>query len=201
MPAALLRRAFRSPLAWWACAALVAVLAAAQVGRLDDDAAARRAAWGTATVAVVAVRDLAPGDVVAADDVVVEQRPAAVLPAGSLGAPPVGRTVVAPILAGEAVVTRRLAPEGLSGVAALVPDGMRAVALPTAFEGPPLAVGDRVDVLATVDGPTTVVAPDAVVVDVGEAAVTVAVPVGDLDAVAYAVARGTVTLALVGGGE
>jgi pilus assembly protein CpaB len=205
-----LRRAFASPLAWWACAAVVALIAAAQVGRLDDEASARRQAWGAARVVVVARHDLAPGDVVGADDVVVVEWPTAVLPDGAVGEPPVGRTVTATILAGEAVVARRLAPDGLGGVAALVPEGMRAVAVPSAgglgVESPPLEVGDRVDVLATIDvldadvAPTGAVASDALVVAVGETAITVAVEAGDVEAVAYAVARGTVTLALVGAG-
>jgi pilus assembly protein CpaB len=209
-PSALLRRAFASPLAWWASASIVALVAAAQVGRLDDEASARRAAWGAASVVVVAVHELAPGEVIAASDVLVDRWPDAVLPDGAVGEPPVGRTVTATILAGEAVVARRLAPEGLGGVAALVPDGMRAVAVPSAgglgVEAPPLAVGDRVDVLATVDvldadvAPTGAVATDAVVVAVGETSTTVAVPATDVEAVAYAVARGTVTLALVGAG-
>jgi Flp pilus assembly protein CpaB len=188
--------------AWWACALAVALIAAVRVGRLDDDASARRAAWGASSVVVVASRDLAPGDVVAAADVVVDQWPVAVVPVGAVAEPPVGRTVVAPIVAGEAVVARRLAPAGLSGTAALVPDGMRAVAVPAGgsygLEVPPLAVGDRVDVLVTVDGPADVVAHDAVVVAVGETATTIAVDASEVPDVAAAVALGTVTLALVG---
>ena len=76
---------------------------------------------------------------------------------------------------------------------------------------PPLRLGDRVDVLATFDvldptdgsggaEPTGAVADGALVVDVSDDAVTVAVPATDAARVAFAVARGTVTLALVGAG-
>ncbi|MGH9138594.1 MAG: RcpC/CpaB family pilus assembly protein, partial [Acidimicrobiales bacterium] len=96
------------------------------------------------------------------------------------------------------------------GPAALVPAGHRALALPvTAGVGAPsVVVGDRVDVLAAFDmldepdtadvDPAGVVTAGAVVVDVGESAVTVAVPEDDAPRVAFAAARGTVTLALVG---
>ncbi|MBA2282806.1 MAG: hypothetical protein H0W25_16485, partial [Acidimicrobiia bacterium] len=48
--------------------------------------------------------------------------------------------------------------------------------------------------------PTGVVAHAATVVDVGDRAVTVAVPEADAPRLAFAAARGTVTLALVGAG-
>ena len=196
------RRARRSPAAWWSCAAVVAVLAVTRVG-----------AWGESRTVVVASGDLPPGHVVTLADVTVERWPVAVVPAGALADVPVGRTVTTPIVAGEAVVARRVAPDGLDGVAALLPEGHRAVAVPAAIDGfgagvPPLAVGDRVDVLATFDvyvdeggsgaEPTGVVAAEALVVDVGDGAVTVAVPERDAPQVAFAAARGTVTLALVG---
>jgi len=60
---------------------------------------------------------------------------------------------------------------------------------------PPLGVGDRVDLLAP-----DVVAAGALVVDVGEEAVTVAVPAEDADDVAAAVATSAVALALRGAG-
>lgn len=76
-------------------------------------------------------------------------------------------------------------------MAALVPAGGRAVAVPVADALPPLRRGDRVDVLAP-----SVVAADAVVLDVGETVVTVAVVAADAPRVADALARGPVTLAL-----
>jgi hypothetical protein len=68
-----------------------------------------------------------------------------------------------------------------------------------------LEVGDRVDVLATFDPgvsgdgePTFAVATGAVVVHVGDDAVTVAVRQAAAPRVAYALAAGTVTLVLSG---
>ena len=213
----LLRRARRSPAAWWAAAAALALFVATQVAALDDDAAARRQAWGDAVQVVVAARPLSAGDVVGPGDMTVQQWPAAMLPDGALAEVPAGRTVVAQIVAGEAVVADRVAPTGLRGVAALIPEGHRAIAVPSSSGGfgtdvPAFAVGDRVDVLATFDvidvddleasrsEPTGIVARDALVVDVTETAVTVAVLEHDTTRVAFAVARGTVTLALIGAG-
>ncbi len=76
--------------------------------------------------------------------------------------------------------------------------------MPTDVAGLTLQVGDVVDVLATVDAldtgaaPTVLVAPASAVVHVAEATVTVAVTVEQAPKVAYAVAAGIVSLALVG---
>lgn len=212
----LLRRARRSPALWWLAAAAVAAFATARVGSIDDEAEAARAAWGESVTVVVAARDLEPGQVVGPADVVLASWPRAVVPAGALAEVPDGRTVTAPIVAGEALASARIAPDGLSDVAALLPPGWRAVAIPAAGGGfggdlPPLAVGDHVDVLASVDAfdldagaagaePGGVVAESALVVDVSESAVTVGVPAARAPDVAFASTRGSVTLALVGAG-
>ncbi|HET7721777.1 MAG TPA: RcpC/CpaB family pilus assembly protein, partial [Acidimicrobiales bacterium] len=107
------------------------------------------------------------------------------------------------------LVEARLAPDGLSPVAARIPPGHRAVAVPTAAggfatEAPPVEVGDRVDVLATFDvlepdaPPTAPVARDALVIEVADSRISLAVEADDAAPVAFALARGTVTLALVG---
>ncbi|MGH9150176.1 MAG: hypothetical protein ACRD0F_07540, partial [Acidimicrobiales bacterium] len=63
---------------------------------------------------------------------------------------------------------------------------------------PPLTAGDRVDLLATVEGAATrSVAAGVVVVAADERTVTVAVTQADAVTVADAVVRGTVTVALV----
>jgi Flp pilus assembly protein CpaB len=128
--------------------------------------------------------------------------PAAFVPEGSLGATAaaVGRTVIVPLFRGGAVVASNLAPDGLQGLAALLPAGTRAVAVPTGTASVPLRRGDRVDVLATFDppaagqDPTFAVAEAALVVDVGPEAASVAVGPEEAKRVAFAVAGGTVTL-------
>src|SRR5581483_4684553 len=87
-----------------------------------------------------------------------------------------GRTVVAAIEAGEPLVRARLGPDGLRGVAALVPVGWRAVAVPVGDATVTLVVGDHVDLVVAVD----------------ERAVTVAVPADAAPHVASAVTTGAV---------
>jgi Flp pilus assembly protein CpaB len=114
----------------------------------------------------------------------------------------VGRTVVVPLFRGASVVVGNLAPDGLQGLAALLPADSVAVAVPTGTSSVPLRRGDRVDVLATFDPPapgeepTFAVAESALVVDVGPEAASVAVAPEAARRVAYAVAAGTVTLAV-----
>jgi Flp pilus assembly protein CpaB len=210
-----LRRLRRHPVARWVLAVVVAAVTASSVHRVAAAADAERQRWGEAVAVVVAGHDLAPGDVVSADDVVAATWPAAMVPAGATAstADAVGRTVGAAVVAGEVVLDVRLAPPGVTGAAALLPPGSRGIAVPAGPGTPTLAVGDHVDVLATVDvldvtegdaglavpEPTVRVAtavPVVAVADDGTA--TVGVPEPDATRVAFVTARGTVTLALVG---
>jgi Flp pilus assembly protein CpaB len=110
---------------------------------------------------------------------------------------------LADLVPGEVVVRSRLAPDGRRGAAALLPEGQRAIAVPGGAGRPPLRLGDRVDVLATLgddSGRTVVVVTGATVLDVDDQRdlVTIAVPPDDAPSVASAVATATVTLALSG---
>jgi len=199
-----LRRLARSPYAYWAAvvalAALTASTVAGQVGRAADQAAR----YGRLRPVVTATRPVEAGAVVRSADVAVRSVPAAFLPEGALASTGavVGRTVVVPLFRGAAVVAANLAPDGLAGLAALLPAGAQAVAVPTGNASLALQRGDRVDVLATFDpppageDPTFAVAEAALVVDVGPEAVAVAVQPEEAARVAYAVAAGVVTLVL-----
>jgi Flp pilus assembly protein CpaB len=106
------------------------------------------------------------------------------------------------VFEGAAVVSGNVAPEGLSGLAALLPAGARAVAVPTGAASVALRRGDRVDLLVTFDpppageAPTFPVAVAALVIDVGPEAAAVAVDPEEAVRVAYAVAAGVVTIVL-----
>ena len=117
---------------------------------------------------------------------------------------PVGRVVAAVILAGESIVTERVAPDGLRGPMAVAPADTRAIAIPTTEGGrPPVAVGDRVDVMAVaLEGSNRAerVASSSVVVAVSDEAVTVAVESDELAATARAALEATAVIALVGTG-
>jgi Flp pilus assembly protein CpaB len=133
------------------------------------------------------------------------QRARAELPDGAVTDVPVGAIAVDALVPGEVVVASRLAPAGLSPAAALLPAGTRGVAVPAGTTAMPLAVGDRVDVVAMLpfdlagpEGAAAVVAADATVVQVGEESVLVAVPEPDVPALARALAEGAVQLVLRG---
>jgi pilus assembly protein CpaB len=199
-----LRRFARSPFAYWAAVVALAACTASTIAYQVDRAGAQVARYGRLRPVVTAARPVEVGAVVRSADVVVRSMPAAFLPEGALGATGevVGRTVVVPLFRGAPVVVGQLAPDGVEGVAALLPAGGRAVAVPTGPASVALRRGDRVDVLATFDpppageDPTFPVAEAALVVDTGPEAVTVAVEAGEALRVAYAVAAGVVTLVL-----
>ena len=84
-------------------------------------------------------------------------------------------------------------------VAALLPAGTRGVTVPFGETTPPVAPGDRVDLMAAglgLDG--TALALDALIVAVDERSVVVAVRAAELPAVAGALVNGTVVVALSG---
>lgn len=201
------RRAAARPLVRRVAVALLAAATGLVVTSMITSAEAARDRWGRARAVVVATRDLAPGDTIDGSNVEVRNLPEAAASPTALREPPTGAVVSQPVVAGEALVEQRLAPGGLSGVAALVPAGQRAVAVPLGPVGsPPLSVGDLVDVLAVVpaEAGTATGAPafplvkDALVVDVGEQSVSVAVPDVDAPRLAWTLTMGSVVLALAG---
>lgn len=195
----------------WLLALGLAVVAAGVVWVRVDEAARTVAGLGRTRSVMVARRDLAVGDVISGDDLVTRELPVDAVPDssvdGSLPGAGDGRTVTAAIVAGEVVSSRRLAPEGVGGLAALVPAGRRAIAVPTADTGLRVEVGDRVDLLdptgePSYDGDTgsaaTIVARSAPVIAVDDRSVTIAVDIDEARTAASTLARGTPVLALTG---
>jgi pilus assembly protein CpaB len=199
-----LRRLARSPLAYWVAVVALAAFTASTIAGQVNRAGAQAAQYGRLQSVVTAARDVEIGTVVRSADVMVRAMPAAFLPEGAVTATDdvVGRTVRVPLFRGSPVVVGQFAPDGLEGLAALLPDGGRAVAVPTGPASVALRRGDRVDVLATFDpppageAPTFPVAEAALVVDIGPEAVAVAVAPQEAVRVAYAIAAGVVTLVL-----
>ena len=197
---------------WWLAAFVLAGATGLSVARLVGRAEARAARYGSARAVAVAARPLPAGATVAEGDVERRTVPVAFLPDAPVAAEPVGHALTVAVAEGEPLLEAKLAPYGVRGVAALLPAGTRALAVPVdAAARPPLERGDRVDVLATFDvapagaeegagtedaAPTFPVAEGAVVVDVGEEAVSVAVSAEEAPRLAFTLARGTATLAL-----
>ena len=204
-----LRRLSRSPVVFWALVALLAVLTATVVGGMAGRARAEAARYGSLRTVAVASRPVGPGTVLRPADVSEERVPAAFLPEGWVrsASEVVGRAVVVPLFRNAPVLRGQVAPWGVQGVAALLPPGARAVAVPTGGAAPKLRTGDVVDVLATLDAdleageePTVEVAAGALVVDVAEESATVAVSPDEARRVAFSLTAGSVTLALRTGG-
>lgn len=198
-----LRRLARSPVAYWLAAGILAVVTGTTVAGAVGRAHAELARYGGARPTVVARRDVDVGDVLDAGDVVIRSEPAAFVPDGAAGSVDavVGRTVVAPVFAGEPVLRVHLAPDGVRGLAALLPRGRVAVGVPVSASSARVRRGDTVDVLGTFDPaaaaggePTFAVATAALVVDVGQESATVAVTPEEAKRVAFAEAHGAVTL-------
>ena len=203
------RRALARPTVRRVAAGVLAVATALTVLALADAADAARDRWGRTRAVAVATRDLAPGELVEPGAAELRHLPTGLLAGEPLDEVPAGAVVRHPIVAGEPLQAGRLAPHGVTGVAALLGRGERAVAVPAGAQPtPPLAVGDWVDVLAVLPAagadaapggaPAFPVVEGATVVDVGDAGVTVAVPREDAARVAWAAAGGTVALALSG---
>jgi Flp pilus assembly protein CpaB len=198
----------RRPALRWALTAAAALAVGLPVAALARSAEEARAAWGVTRTVAVATRDLDVGQVLRAGDTHLVALPERVLPEDPFPRDPTGRVVHSPVFEGEVLVGARLARPGLVGVAAALPEGTRAVAIP--FEAgttPPVEVGQRVDVIVALppeqagDGPPgIVVAVGAPVLAVSEAAVTLAVDADTAPRVAVALASGAVTLAIAGEG-
>jgi len=196
-----IRRVARSPFVFWAAAlALAAVTGWAVTGALGA-ARAAEARWGTTRAVVVAVRAVAAGDEIGAGDVVTRDEPAGLVPPGAARSRQlvVGRIAVVALFPGQIVLAGHLGVRGVEGAAALVPVGRRAIAVPAESASTRVRRGDLVDVLAVPpsgSGDAVVVASGAVVVDVAEGSVTVAVSPAEARSVATAIARGAVALAV-----
>lgn len=159
---------------------------------------------------VVAAHDLPGGRELTTDDVAVRRVPEELVPGGTTGTVTAvtGRTLAAPVRAGEAVTDRRVLAAGLLEAhpgSVAVP-----VRLPDPSVGDLLRVGDHVDlVAASPRGPATVVADAAPVLALprvvgtapaaGEGALVVlAVPEPDALDVVQASAAGVLGVVLLG---
>ena len=139
----------------------------------------------------VVARPVRAGAALTPADVRTTRRPAAAVPDAEPAVDPQGRTARVDLVPGEVVLATRLGPRGL---AAVLPAGARALAVPRAAGTPPLEPGQRVDLLAAGE----VVVAGASVLAVEESGTTVAVPEASAPGVAEAVAAGAVTLSLAG---
>ena len=182
----------RHPRAPQAAILVLAVVTALTVHAVLNAANAARRRWGQAAAVLVATHRLEPGSTLTADDVALRRLPPAAVPDGALSALPYDAATSAPVERGEVLVRDRLIDHGR------VPAGTKAIAVALGEARPRLRVGDRVDLIATFDQgqPATIVATDVLVVDVGDAVATFAVPSANEQAVASAVRQSQIVVAI-----
>jgi len=185
----------------WVLTAVLAGLTGTTVHGLAARAETERSRWGELVTVAVARHPLEAGRSLRPSDVDLRDVPRHLAPPGALSEPVDGRSTTSALETGEVVLRSRIAPDGVRGVAALLPPGRRAMAVATGASGrPPLLVGDRVDVLATSapSVPADLVVRAAPVLDVDEDGdlVTVAVTPAEAPVLAAALASAGVTLAL-----
>jgi Flp pilus assembly protein CpaB len=158
-------------------------------------------AWGRRVPTVVMAVDAPAGHRLTANDVRLVELPAIARPADALGEAPVGAPLAAAVFAGEPLVASRVAPTGVSALAATLPAGHRGVALPVDIATPHLEPGDIVELHATtIDGAGVargVLTGTGRVLAAEEGSLVVAVPVPAVDELVAALASGPVVAVLV----
>jgi pilus assembly protein CpaB len=137
-----------------AFALLLGALAFVVVRGYQDRVEALHPAVGPPVTTVTAAMDLARGTALSDEMLHTSTVPEEFVPPGAVGdaASVVGRVLAADVDAGEILTRSRLAGSEIGPVAALVPDGLRAVVVPSGVPPGTLRAGDRVEVYATYGG-------------------------------------------------
>ncbi len=194
-----LRRFFgRHRLGYWLLAAVLATAAGLAVARAQSRADRAAESWGRPVTVWVTDAPVGAGATLDADDLRRVEAPRHLWPEGAVQTNPAGRIARSDIGLGEIVVDHRL----LGGTGA-VPAGHRGIGLALGPATPPLAVGDRVDVVGLVTTGNEVVGrsgrvltTNAVVVSVDDQRAVIAVAQADAERVASAVSTGEVVVTL-----
>lgn len=202
----------RHPALFWVLAGGLSLFTGIFVLQLVGQAESQASRFGGMRQVLVATRRIERGSPLNSTNSEVRSVPKVFVPAGVLNSPSDGVIVTDDLEVGEFIVTTRLAQGDLSPTASLIPPGKRAIAIPTEGTALPLALSDRVDVLATMvpsdlaahssasspSAPTFPIARDAVVIANDDDGATVAVSEDEAARIAYALTAGVVTLVLRG---
>jgi Flp pilus assembly protein CpaB len=140
------------PSRWYlASGLLLAVVCVALTRSYLSEMARASAAAGPSVRLVVAARDVARGGTLRAEDLRLSSIPRTYAPPGALRSvgQAAGRVVLSDLARGEAVTRTRLARVRAGPVASLIPEGLRAFAVPSSLPAGSVVPGDLVDVLAT----------------------------------------------------
>ena len=146
----------------WPLASKVLVIAAVLLGALafvvvrgyQDRVEALHPAVGAPVAVVTAATDLVRGTMLSEDVLASTSIPSEFAPPGAIGdtVSLVGRVLESDVTAGEVITRSRLAGSAVGPIAALVPDGLRAVIVGSGAPSGVLRAGDRIEVFATYGG-------------------------------------------------
>jgi hypothetical protein len=153
-----------------------------------------QAQWGQAQAVWITTKAIAAGSVITTDALEQTDAPVRFVPDGYAVNDPTGHRVHTNLHRGEIVISSRIASDRLSGTTARTPIGWTTIALDHTSEL--FSVGDRVDLHHLVDG--SLLATNAVVVDVGESDLAVAVEPASVAAVVTALGQAGVVPVLRG---
>lgn len=193
-----LDRLSRLPIWWWVCSLALAFSISGAVGLMLQRAERNAERFGELIDVPVAAHSIAQGTLLAPDDVRFTQWPRALLPAAALAPAPVGERATVALSEGEPIVSTKLAPGGLSEVAALLQAGERAVDISRGNNPPNVTAGDIVEVLAaTREGDVERLSGTARVIEQNETSITVAVPKDHVDEIVAATAKAEISLAVM----
>ena len=150
------RRWSRSSKRYLTSSVVLALLAGISIHSYLGRLASSAAAAGPQVPMVVAATPIPRGARLASGQLRVSSIPKAYAPPGSFTriSQASGRVALADLAAGEAVTETRLARVRAGPVASLIPEGLRAFAVPTTLPRGAVQPGDRVDVLATFNAGT-----------------------------------------------
>ncbi|HEX2267146.1 MAG TPA: Flp pilus assembly protein CpaB [Actinomycetota bacterium] len=145
------RRSSRQSWIFLSASVVLAVVAGLMVHSFLRRVEARAGQSGPRIPVVVAARDIARGTPITPGHLSVVQIPEPYVPPRPLSkvSQAAGRVALGDLLKGEVVTDHRLARVRAGPVASLVPEGLRAFAVPTSLPAGTVRPGDHVDVLAT----------------------------------------------------
>ena len=135
-------------------AVLLGSLAFVMVRGYQDRVEALRPAVGPMVPVVVATSDLVRGSVLSEAMLEASSMPESFAPPGAVASPAAvaGRVLTADIAAGEVLTSSRLSVPEAGPIAAMVPEGLRAMLITAPLPANALRAGDHVDVYATFGG-------------------------------------------------
>jgi Flp pilus assembly protein CpaB len=145
-------RRWSRPSRWYLACGFLLALACILLTRSYLAAMARAAGGaGPAVPVLVAARDVPRGEAIRPEDLRLASIPRTYAPPGAFGSvqQAAGRVVLVDLARGEAVTRTRLARVRAGPVASLIPEGLRAFAVPSSLPPGSVVPGDLVDVLAT----------------------------------------------------